>query len=303
MAWPTQRRVIPYRRQRCSLGTYIRRGGLHIDGGSSFSHVQRATDHPLTSNVARHGSDQRAMVRSLLGLRIARSIVASHRLRHYQKTLLPSQVQDVGLGRARRSKRERAMHFMFRFALGTAAALILPLSQSAAFAQDWSPSFKSDEPAAVEVKRKPKAIKRLNSIRPRIQQASLRERTKPTRSVHKLAIQVAENNPQLMNLALNNARNVVEYYKSKGEEVAIEIVTFGPGLHMLRDDTSPVKQRILAMALETPDVTFIACANTQANMSKQENKPVTLISEAKVMPSGVVRLMELKGQGYAYLRP
>jgi intracellular sulfur oxidation DsrE/DsrF family protein len=120
---------------------------------------------------------------------------------------------------------------------------------------------------------------------------------------HKLAIQVAENNPQLMNLALNNARNVVEYYKSKGEEVAIEIVTFGPGLHMLRDDTSPVKQRIAAMALETPGVTFIACANTQANMGKQENKQISLISEAKVMPSGVVRIMELQGQGYSYLRP
>jgi intracellular sulfur oxidation DsrE/DsrF family protein len=120
---------------------------------------------------------------------------------------------------------------------------------------------------------------------------------------HKLAIQVAENNPQLMNLALNNERNVVEYYKSKGEEVAIEIVTFGPGLHMLRDDTSPVKQRIAAMALETPSVVFIACANTQANMGKQENKQISLISEAKVMPSGVVRIMELQGQGYSYLRP
>jgi intracellular sulfur oxidation DsrE/DsrF family protein len=123
------------------------------------------------------------------------------------------------------------------------------------------------------------------------------------KTVHKLAIQVAENNPQLMNLALNNARNVVEYYTSKGEEVAIELVTFGPGLHMLRDDTSPVKQRISAMALETPSVSFIACANTQANMSKQENKQVTLISEAKVLPSGVVRLMELQSKGYSYIRP
>ena len=62
-------------------------------------------------------------------------------------------------------------------------------------------------------------------------------------------------------------------------------------------------QRIAAMALETPGVTFVACANTQANMSKQENKQITLISEAKVMPSGVVRIMELKEMGYAYLRP
>lgn len=120
---------------------------------------------------------------------------------------------------------------------------------------------------------------------------------------HKLAIQVDENNPQLMNLALNNARNVYDYYKAKGEEVAIEVVTFGPGLHMLRDDTSPVKQRIASMVLEVPGLTFIACGNTQANQSKQENKPITLISEAKVMPSGVVRLMELQGKGYAYIRP
>ena len=126
---------------------------------------------------------------------------------------------------------------------------------------------------------------------------------KSNAKTHRLAIQVAENNPQLMNLALNNARNVVEYYKSKGEGVAIEVVTFGPGLHMLRDDTSPVKQRIAAMALDTPGVTFIACANTQANMSKQENKQITLVSEAKVMPSGVVRIMELQGKGYSYLRP
>ena len=128
--------------------------------------------------------------------------------------------------------------------------------------------------------------------------------SKPTTGkTHKLAIQVNENNPQAMNLALNNARNVVEYYQSKSENVAIEIVTYGPGLHMLRDDTSPVKQRIATMALENPSITFIACANTQANMSKQENKQITLISEAKTMPSGVVRLMELQGKGYAYIRP
>lgn len=120
---------------------------------------------------------------------------------------------------------------------------------------------------------------------------------------HKLAIQVADERPETMNLALNNARNVVEYYKSRGEAVQIEIVTYGPGLHMLREDTSPVKQRIAAMALEEPAITFAACANTQANMSKREDKTVPLVSEAKVVPSGVVRLMELQRQGWAYIRP
>ena len=120
---------------------------------------------------------------------------------------------------------------------------------------------------------------------------------------HKVAIQVNQNDKAVMDLALNNVRNIAEYYKEKGETVAIEVVAYGPGLHMLRADTSPVKDRIAPMALENSSVTFIACGNTQANQSKAEGKPVTLISEAKVVPSGVVRLMELQKQGYAYIRP
>ena len=123
------------------------------------------------------------------------------------------------------------------------------------------------------------------------------------KATHKVAIQVSDNDKAQMNLALNNAKNVIEYYKAKGEPVAIEIVTYGPGLHMLRSDTSPVKDRIAPMALENRNLKFIACANTQANQSKAEGKQVTLISEATVMPSGVVRLMELQNQGYAYIRP
>src|SRR5947208_11016117 len=48
--------------------------------------------------------------------------------------------------------------------------------------------------------------------------------TKP----HRVAIQVNQNDPQVMNLALNNANNVLEYYRSKNEEVEIDIVTYGP---------------------------------------------------------------------------
>ena len=121
--------------------------------------------------------------------------------------------------------------------------------------------------------------------------------------IHKVAIQVSQNDKAQMDLALNNAKNIADYYKTKGETALIEIVTYGPGLHMLRSDTSPVKDRIGPMALENPNLKFIACGNTQANQSKAEGKPVTLIGEATVMPSGAVRLMELQAEGYAYIRP
>jgi intracellular sulfur oxidation DsrE/DsrF family protein len=120
---------------------------------------------------------------------------------------------------------------------------------------------------------------------------------------YRVAIQVSENDPKIMNLALNNAKNIADYYKGKGQKVAIEIVTYGPGLHMLRGDTSPVKQRIGEMSLALQEISFAACGNTQVNMARQESKDVPLLSEARVVPSGVVRLMELQRGGYAYIRP
>lgn len=119
----------------------------------------------------------------------------------------------------------------------------------------------------------------------------------------KVAIHVDEESIQTMNMALNNAANIAKHYESLGQEVAIEIVTYGPGLHMLREDTSPVADRIEVMALELDNITFSACLNTVEAMTQKERKDVPLVSEAEVVPSGAVRLMELQADGYAYLRP
>jgi intracellular sulfur oxidation DsrE/DsrF family protein len=124
-----------------------------------------------------------------------------------------------------------------------------------------------------------------------------------TNKAHRLVLQVNTNEPAMMNLALNNATNVEQYYKTRGEKVEIEVVTFGPGLHMLRDDTSPVKDRIKGIAEKMPSISFRACGNTQENMHKAENKEIPLISQATLVKSGVVRVMELQEQGWTYVRP
>lgn len=121
--------------------------------------------------------------------------------------------------------------------------------------------------------------------------------------VHRVAIHVDSSDPKLQNMALNNAKNVNKYYQSKGEKVEIELVAYGPGLHMLRADTSPVKSRIASMALEIENLKFSACGNTHAAMSKKSGKDVVLLPEAKMVPSGVVRLIELQEKGWSYVRP
>lgn len=120
---------------------------------------------------------------------------------------------------------------------------------------------------------------------------------------HYVAIHVNENDSAVMNMALNNAANVNSYYESQGDNVVIEMVAYGPGLTMLIPGKSPVEDRISAMSLELENLSFAACGNTHRKMSEKAGSEVPLMQEAKVVPSGVVRLIELQEQGYAYVRP
>jgi intracellular sulfur oxidation DsrE/DsrF family protein len=122
---------------------------------------------------------------------------------------------------------------------------------------------------------------------------------------HRIAIQIDQNDPQIMNLVLNNATNVVEYYRAKNETVDIDIVAYGPGLHMLRADTSPVQDRVKRLKdMAFPGkIQFSACNNTRQGMEKAEGHAIPILADATVVPSGVVRLMELQEQDWSYLRP
>jgi len=125
----------------------------------------------------------------------------------------------------------------------------------------------------------------------------------PAKKEHRVVIQVSQNDPALMTTALNNAENLVAYYQAKGETVKVEFVAYGAGLHMLRNDTSPVKARLKGIAESSKQVTFSGCGNTMAAQSKQESKEVTLAPEARVVPSGIARIAELSEQGWTYIRP
>jgi uncharacterized protein len=122
---------------------------------------------------------------------------------------------------------------------------------------------------------------------------------------HRIAFHVDQNDPALMNLVLNNVSNLLEYYHGKGEQVQIEVVAYGPGLNMLRADKSPVKDRLKRIKSGSfpSSVAFAACHNTMMGMEKKEGHPIPIVSEAKIVPAGVVRLTELQEQGWSYIRP
>ena len=120
---------------------------------------------------------------------------------------------------------------------------------------------------------------------------------------HKLALQISDNDPDKINAVLNVAANVSKYYSDKGEEVDIQIVAFNAGLHMLREDTSPVKPRLKSFKEGMPNVSFMACENTLESMARKEGKEPALVDNAERVKAGVVTLIELGEKGWTIVRP
>ncbi len=124
--------------------------------------------------------------------------------------------------------------------------------------------------------------------------------------VHRLVLQISDNSPEKMNTVLGNASNVARYYTGKGEKFEIRVVAYSGGLNMLRTDKSPVLERIKAVRKDIPTLQFEACNNSIEGMAKAEGKKpsdIPLVEGAKIVPAGVVELMELNEQGWTIVRP
>jgi len=120
---------------------------------------------------------------------------------------------------------------------------------------------------------------------------------------HRLALQISDNDADKMNAVLNVAANVSKFYSDKGEEIEIQIVAFNAGLHMLRDDNSPVKPRLKSFKQGMPNVSFMACENTLESMARKEGKEPPLVDNAERVKAGVVTLIELGEKGWTIVRP
>ena len=102
---------------------------------------------------------------------------------------------------------------------------------------------------------------------------------------------------------LNNVENILDYYRDKGNRVAIRVVCHGPGLVLLRTDTSPVKDRLEQMDDSLDELSFYACTNTLNKITKAEGKQPEIIDQATLVPAGLPEIIELQRLGWIYLKP
>lgn len=128
-------------------------------------------------------------------------------------------------------------------------------------------------------------------------QASAATEDKPF-AEHKVVLQISDADPTKQTLVLNVANNLIKAYGP--DKVDVEIVAFGPGLRLMFDDNHN-KGRI--NGLTENGVRFAACGNTLAKVSKQLGNTPTLNSNATQVQAGVVRIIDLVGDGYTLIKP
>ena len=106
-----------------------------------------------------------------------------------------------------------------------------------------------------------------------------------------------------LNYVLNNIENFSGYYRDREEALAIRVVCHGPGLHLLRLDTSPVKARLLQIIDRHDELSLVACANTMERMANAEGKRPEIIQQANLVPAGLPEIIELQNEGWIYIKP
>ncbi|MBE0613149.1 MAG: DsrE family protein [Burkholderiales bacterium] len=111
----------------------------------------------------------------------------------------------------------------------------------------------------------------------------------------KVVFQVSDASPKSWNLALNNIKNVQQALGK--DKVDVELVVYGPGIGMLKAESTAGNRVNDAVAA---GVKVVACENTMHNMKLTK---ADMLSSVGYVPGGVIELMQKQKEGYAYIKP
>lgn len=115
---------------------------------------------------------------------------------------------------------------------------------------------------------------------------------------HHLALQLSDNDPKKEALTISVAYNLLKYYGP--DRIAIEVVTFGPGIDLLRAGNA---HRAEVDSLVSQGVQFDVCMNTIETIERETGKPVDLNPHAVKVDAGVAQILALTEKGFTLVRP
>src|SRR5260370_18489869 len=115
---------------------------------------------------------------------------------------------------------------------------------------------------------------------------------------HRIALQLADNDPKKQSLVISVAYNLLKFYDP--DKVAIEVVSFGPGIDLLRPENP---NRKLVESLVAQGVRFDVCLNTVDTTGRDTGKRPDTIPVAPPVRVGVGQILSLTENGYTLVRP
>jgi uncharacterized protein len=115
---------------------------------------------------------------------------------------------------------------------------------------------------------------------------------------HKIVLQLSDNDVRKQNLVISVANNLLKFYDP--DKVAIEVVAFGPGIELLRSESSARKQ---VESLIAQGVRFDVCLNTVDTIERETGRRPEIIPGATPVQVGVGQILFLTENGYTLVRP
>lgn len=115
---------------------------------------------------------------------------------------------------------------------------------------------------------------------------------------HHLVLQLSDGDPHKQALVLSVANNMLKVYGP--DAIAIEVVAFGPGIDLLRADSS---NKVAVDSLIAQGVTFDVCMNTVDTIARETGKQPALNDKAMQVQAGVAQILLLAEKGYTLVRP
>ena len=115
---------------------------------------------------------------------------------------------------------------------------------------------------------------------------------------HRLALQLSDRAADKQALVLSVCYNLLKEYGP--DLVAMEVVTFGQGIDLVRNASS---QRARVDSLIAQGVRFSVCMNTVETVERETGKRVELNPQVRRVQAGVARILALCEKGYVLVRP
>ena len=101
---------------------------------------------------------------------------------------------------------------------------------------------------------------------------------------------------------LDETEALLHTSQQAGRLVTVELLANGKGVQLLRGDTSPYRQKIAQMQREFTGLSFLACQKTMQRLQMEKGLTVTLLPEAKPVPSALGQIIKRQQDGWAYIR-